>query len=696
MKIIICCVILILLFVSLNYKLFYKLPEGFEESNSTKKPLNKTNNFFGLLEEIKIINQDILITKDLLLNLMFLDSSSAENILDINNLKKKINSYKSKYTTEINEMDNLDNEIKIKILGEINELPEDFLMETSASGLVDVDLTRKDEKMEEILVKNIEKLDKIHPIFKEISDIVEPIYDKLLNDNCVVSPSPSSLDKCPINPCLENCWADSAYQNAYIPDCKTSRQTYYDKVVGAPSLDEKRAEYLKAIQKPEVTGPVPSYHYSECGKCFDSDPRCWADIAYQLSPEEEQQKRYDEVMEECGPKERYEKLVSYFPSESEIKDRLEKNKFNEKELDIIKNYLLEKNLIEDDKDLYCQDGTNIQFTFKKDCLPKKEFNIVKLELQNMGAKFDLDERMICEENIENTFNNVLSFLKLKTKKQPETPVLNNLSTPVSKIEKESFQNIALGSITRAQEGQPIISAEMSFEARLLNSVEEPVGRTAEPLGKVAEPAEPMVRAAEPAGTPFNATVPYEARPTGELEESRGLSRSDGMETQNFNMNNENATYTLNNAEIREKVKNILQTEIMDHVIGNLEFTEKENKLIVKIPNIHYRNLTPIQRLRVHQGMKKMIQDYFTKMFRLSQDKKYQITEDQINVVLFSGSTFIMIQILEKGQLPDEENKNERDLLEFYNFIRIINHGKIPIRYNDYRKNFHYFKQVTSN
>jgi hypothetical protein len=155
------------------------------------------------------------------------------------------------------------------------------------------------------------------------------------------------------------------------------------------------------------------------------------------------------------------------------------------------------------------------------------------------------------------------------------------------------------------------------------------------------------------------------------------------------MNNENAKYVLNNAEIREKVKNVLQTEIKDYVIHNLQFTEKENKLIVKIPNVDYQNLLPNQRLRIHQGMKKMIQDYFAKMLRLSQDKKYQITEDQINVVLFSGSTFVMIQILEEGQVPDDED--EKDLLEFYNFMRIINNGKIPIRYNDYRANFHYFK-----
>ena len=63
MKIIITCVILILIFFMLNHKLFYKNKEGFEESNSTKPPLNKDNKIVELMKELEIAEQDFLITE---------------------------------------------------------------------------------------------------------------------------------------------------------------------------------------------------------------------------------------------------------------------------------------------------------------------------------------------------------------------------------------------------------------------------------------------------------------------------------------------------------------------------------------------------------------------------------------------------------------------------------------------------------
>ena len=115
--------------------------------------------------------------------------------------------------------------------------------------------------------------------------------------------------------------------------------------------------------------------------------------------------------------------------------------------------------------------------------------------------------------------------------------------------------------------------------------------------------------------------------------------------------------------------------------------EEGPKLIIKIEDIEYSSISNNKKLNIEKKIQQEIHSYLHKKYQLTKDKKFLVDSKRINIVAFTGSTYIVIQIMSKNHSGNLSN-TEKDMLEFYNFMGVIKGGKLPIRENDYQQH-HY-------
>ena len=148
---------------------------------------------------------------------------------------------------------------------------------------------------------------------------------------------------------------------------------------------------------------------------------------------------------------------------------------------------------------------------------------------------------------------------------------------------------------------------------------------------------------------------------------------------------DNTNYGLNTPEVRQKIDKILDLEL--GLNTKPLFMEEGPKLIIKIEDIEYSSISNNKKLNIEKKIQQEIHSYLHKKYQLTKDKKFLVDSKRINIVAFSGSTYIVIQILSKNHSGNLSN-TEKDMLEFYNFMGVVRGGKLPIRENDYQQH-HY-------
>tara|TARA_B110001469_G_scaffold105373_1_gene104687 strand:+ start:266 stop:1033 length:768 start_codon:yes stop_codon:yes gene_type:complete len=148
---------------------------------------------------------------------------------------------------------------------------------------------------------------------------------------------------------------------------------------------------------------------------------------------------------------------------------------------------------------------------------------------------------------------------------------------------------------------------------------------------------------------------------------------------------DNTNYGLNTPEVRQKIDKILDLEL--GLNTKPLFTEEGPKLIVKIGNVDYSSISDNKKLNIEKKIQQEIHSYLHKKYQVTKDKKFLVDSKRINIVAFTGSTYIVIQIMSKNHSGNLSN-TEKDMLEFYNFMGVIKGGKLPIRENDYQQH-HY-------
>jgi hypothetical protein len=145
-----------------------------------------------------------------------------------------------------------------------------------------------------------------------------------------------------------------------------------------------------------------------------------------------------------------------------------------------------------------------------------------------------------------------------------------------------------------------------------------------------------------------------------------------------------STYKLNTKQLRDRIDKILDRQLGINVIhkNNLHFSEEGNKFIIKIDDINYSSITDDKKLNLEKLIQNEVHTFLHERYAKTKDKADLIDISRINIIAFQGSTIIVVQILPK-KFKSELSKNEKDMLEFYNFMGILNKGKLPIRENDY-------------
>ena len=148
-----------------------------------------------------------------------------------------------------------------------------------------------------------------------------------------------------------------------------------------------------------------------------------------------------------------------------------------------------------------------------------------------------------------------------------------------------------------------------------------------------------------------------------------------------------SSYGLNTAEMRNKINKILDREIGLDVKPT--FTNEDNKFIIKVKDIDYSSITDNKKLNLENKIQDEVHKYLHKQYSIHKCHDYLVDKNRINIVAFSGSTYIVVQILSK-KYKNSLSNTEKDMLEFYNFMNIIKKDIVPVRESDYLQHHYTF------
>ena len=148
---------------------------------------------------------------------------------------------------------------------------------------------------------------------------------------------------------------------------------------------------------------------------------------------------------------------------------------------------------------------------------------------------------------------------------------------------------------------------------------------------------------------------------------------------------DHTSYGLLHANLTSRIEKALGAHL--GVMVKPTFREELGKLIIFIKSIDYSSLTADKKLNLERIIQKETHDFLLLKFRNTGDSKYQVDLSRINVVAMSGSTYLVIQIMPKT-VKHSLSDTDKEMLEFYNFMSVLQRGQVPIRENDYL-NFHY-------
>ena len=169
-----------------------------------------------------------------------------------------------------------------------------------------------------------------------------------------------------------------------------------------------------------------------------------------------------------------------------------------------------------------------------------------------------------------------------------------------------------------------------------------------------------------------------------------------QKTENTKCRKDNFAYTLDkngkidysdlglfHCDLTEKITKIIQRHI-----GNvkLNFKYEEGKLIITTEDFDYQNIVPDNKIEIEEKIKIAVLKFMNKKYLKHKKPEFNINKNNIHITTAKKPTFIIIRVLPPN-IQKTLSKNDREILEFYNFKNILD-GKKPISseqflYNSY-------------
>lgn len=144
---------------------------------------------------------------------------------------------------------------------------------------------------------------------------------------------------------------------------------------------------------------------------------------------------------------------------------------------------------------------------------------------------------------------------------------------------------------------------------------------------------------------------------------------------------DNTLKVANNYETNMKIKNII-TNILNVNSNDIEINQQGNDLVIKINGFKINNKVYSD---IIPKIKTFYFEHYKKLYNLSKNKIYKISEDNISIDVYDGSIIMIVKIyrnISKDLLLTDE---EKDLLEYYNFVRVFHKGLRPITTYELKK-----------
>ena len=152
---------------------------------------------------------------------------------------------------------------------------------------------------------------------------------------------------------------------------------------------------------------------------------------------------------------------------------------------------------------------------------------------------------------------------------------------------------------------------------------------------------------------------------------------------------DNTSYGLLHQKLTNRLEEVIGSQLGVHVKPT--FREELGKLIIFIKSINYSSIKADKKLNLERIIQNEVHDFLQNKFSNSKDSKFQVDLGRINVVAMSGSTYLVIQIMPKNVKHSLSN-TDKDMLEFYNFMSVLQRGQMPIRENDYLQQHYSFNK----
>lgn len=144
---------------------------------------------------------------------------------------------------------------------------------------------------------------------------------------------------------------------------------------------------------------------------------------------------------------------------------------------------------------------------------------------------------------------------------------------------------------------------------------------------------------------------------------------------------DNTLKVANNYETNMKIKNII-TNILNVNSNDVEINQQGNDLVIKINGVKINNKVYSV---IIPKIKTFYFEHYKKLYNLSKNEIYKISEDNISIDVYDGSIIMIVKIyrnISKHLLLTDE---EKDLLEYYNFVRVFHKGLRPITTYELKK-----------
>ena len=154
-------------------------------------------------------------------------------------------------------------------------------------------------------------------------------------------------------------------------------------------------------------------------------------------------------------------------------------------------------------------------------------------------------------------------------------------------------------------------------------------------------------------------------------------------------NVDHTSYGLLHQTLTHKLESVVGSELGVQVKPT--FREELGKLVVFIKSIDYSSLTANKKLNLEKSVQKEVHDFLLLKFRNTGEPKFQVDLSRIKVETMSGSTYLVIQITPKTVKHSLSN-TDKEMLEFYNFLSVLQRGQVPIRENDYLQHHYPFNR----